>query len=118
MMKKVLIVDDAMFMRSAIKNILQRNGFEVVGEAANGKEAIEMYMELKPDLVTMDITMPVMTGIEALEAIIAYDSKAKVVMITAMGQEAMVRESILKGAKSFLVKPFEENRVVQTLNNI
>lgn len=117
-MKKVLIVDDANFMRMAIKNVLQKGGFEVVGEAENGVEAVRKYKELKPDIVTMDITMPEMTGIEALKSIVEFDPKAKVVMVSAMGQEVLVREAIISGAKSFIVKPFKEDHVVQTLNKI
>lgn len=117
-MKKVLIVDDANFMRMAIKNILQKSGFEVVGEAENGVEGVRKYKELKPDIVTMDITMPEMTGIEALKSIVEFDPKSKVVMVSAMGQEVLVREAIISGAKSFIVKPFKEEHVVQTLNKV
>ncbi len=117
-MKKVLIVDDAAFMRVSIKMILERNGFEVVGEAENGLVGINMYKKLNPDAVTMDITMPVLDGIEALKAIKQYDPKAKVVMVSAMGQEPMVREAVISGAKSFIVKPFKEEFVVQTLNKV
>lgn len=117
-MKRVLIVDDAAFMRSAIKTMLENNGFDVVGEAENGLSAINKYKELTPDIVTMDITMPEMSGIEALKKIKEYDSKAKIIMVSAMGQEVMVRESIINGAKSFIVKPFLEEQVVKTLNKI
>lgn len=117
-MKKVLIVDDAAFMRMAIKNILEKNGFEVVGEAENGSVGYKKYMELKPDVVTMDVTMPEMDGIEALKKIKANDSKAKVIMITAMGQEPMVKEAILSGAKGFIVKPFKDETVLSALNKI
>ncbi|PKM87779.1 MAG: response regulator [Firmicutes bacterium HGW-Firmicutes-12] len=117
-MKRVLIVDDASFMRMAIKIILQKSGFEVIGEAENGVVGIKKYQELQPDLVTMDITMPEMTGIEALKEITKFDPKAKVVMVSAMGQQAMVREAIVNGAKSFIVKPFKEDHVVETLNKI
>lgn len=117
-MKRVLVVDDAAFMRMAIKTILQNNGFEVVGEAENGAEGVKKYKELMPDIVTMDITMPEMTGIEALIAITKFDPKAKIVMVSAMGQEALVRESVINGAKSFIVKPFKEGHVVQTINKI
>jgi two-component system chemotaxis response regulator CheY len=118
LMKRVLIVDDASFMRMAIKIILQKSGFEVIGEAENGVVGIKKYQELQPDLVTMDITMPEMTGIEALKEITKFDPKAKVVMVSAMGQQAMVREAIVNGAKSFIVKPFKEDHVVETLNKI
>lgn len=114
-MIKVLIVDDAAFMRIAIKNVLEKNGFSVVGDAKNGNEAIEKYMELQPEVVTMDITMPDMTGIEALKKIKEYDPAAKVVMVSAMGQERMVKEAIVSGAKSFIVKPFKEEHIIQTL---
>jgi two-component system, chemotaxis family, chemotaxis protein CheY len=117
-MKRVLIVDDAAFMRMAIKTILEKNGFEVAGEADDGQAAIQKYMELKPDLVTMDITMPEMNGIDALKSIIQFDPKAKVVMVSAMGQDKMVMDSIMCGAKSFIVKPFKEDHVILTLNKI
>lgn len=117
-MKKVLIVDDAAFMRAAIKTILERNGFEVVGEAENGAIGVRKYQELRPDIVTMDITMPEMTGLEALKHIRSFDPDAKVIMITAMGQEHLVKEAILSGAKSFIVKPFKEDHVVQTLKKV
>ena len=117
-MKRVLVVDDADFMRYTIKLILNKNGFNVVGEAGNGNEAINMYMELKPDIVTMDITMPEMSGLDALKNIMKLDSKAKVVMVSAMGQEVMVREAIMSGAKSFIIKPFKDEHVIKTLNNV
>lgn len=117
-MNKVLIVDDADFMRLAIRNFLANNGFEDIVEARNGIEALKKYKELKPDIVTMDITMPEMTGLEALKEIIDYDPNARVVMVSAMGQESMVREAIMIGAKSFIVKPFKEEHVVKTLNKI
>ncbi len=115
---KVLIVDDAAFMRLTIKTMLENNGIEVVGEASNGIEAIQKFKQLKPDIVTMDITMPDMDGIDALKAILATDPNAKVVMISAMGQEILVREAILNGAKSFIVKPFKEDQIVRTLLTI
>ncbi|HPU63501.1 MAG TPA: response regulator [Mobilitalea sp.] len=117
-MMKVLIVDDAAFMRLTIKTMLENNGIEVVGEASNGIEAIQKFKQLKPDIVTMDITMPDMDGIDALKAILATDPNAKVVMISAMGQEILVREAILNGAKSFIVKPFKEDQIVRTLLTI
>jgi two-component system chemotaxis response regulator CheY len=104
----VLVVDDAAFMRLAIKNVLTKHGFNVVADAKNGQEGVEKYKEFKPDVVTMDITMPDMTGIEALKLIREFDPGAKVVMISAMGQESMVKEAILSGAKSFIVKPYKE----------
>lgn len=117
-MKKVLIVDDAAFMRLSIKTMLEGNGYEIVGEAENGAIGVQMYKELRPDIVTMDITMPEMTGIEALKEIKAFDPSAKVIMLSAMGQEKMVKEAIISGAKTFIVKPFKEDHVVQTLNKV
>lgn len=117
-MRRVLIIDDAAFMRMSIRMMLERNGFEVVGEAENGKDGIRQYKELMPDIVTCDITMPVMTGIDALKGIREFDPKAKIVMVSAMGQEVLVKEAVMNGAKSFIVKPFKEDHVVQTLNKI
>ncbi len=117
-MRKVLIVDDAAFMRMAIRNILVKHDYEVVDEAENGRIGLQKYKELKPDIVTMDITMPEMTGLEALKEIIAFDPEAKIVMVSAMGQEHMVMEAIINGAKSFIVKPFKEDHVIQTLNKL
>jgi two-component system chemotaxis response regulator CheY len=112
---KVLIVDDAAFMRMMLRDILAKNGFEVVGEADNGKIAVQMYSELKPDVVTMDITMPEMDGIAAVKEIKAADPSAKVVMVSAMGQQAMVIEAIRSGAADFIVKPFQPDRVLEAL---
>ncbi|RII36350.1 response regulator [Clostridium chromiireducens] len=117
-MKKVLIVDDAVYMRLSLKEILERNGFEVIGDAENGIEAINKYKMLSPDIVTMDITMPEMDGVQALTEIKKIDSNAKVVMISAMGQESIVRESIMNGAKGFIVKPFKEENVIKSLSKI
>lgn len=117
-MKKVLVVDDAAFMRASIRIMLEKNGFHVVGEAENGLAAIEKYKELKPDIVTMDITMPELDGIGALKAIRQHDPEAKVIMVSAMGQEPMVMDAVVSGAKSFIVKPFKENVVIQTLNKV
>lgn len=117
-MKRVLIVDDAIFMRTAIRKMIENNGFEIVGEAVNGVEGLHKYKELKPDIVTMDITMPDMNGIEALKAIKAYDSKAKVIMMSAIGQENYVKEAILSGASDFIVKPFNEKTVTNVLEKI
>ncbi|HWQ76445.1 MAG TPA: response regulator [Syntrophomonas sp.] len=113
--KSILIVDDAAFMRMMIKDIVTRNGYEVVGEAANGIEAVEKYKQLKPDLVTMDITMPDKDGISAVKDIIAEDSTARVIMCSAMGQQALVMDAIKAGAKDFLVKPFKAERVLQAI---
>ncbi len=115
MAHKILIVDDAAFMRMMIKDILVKNGYEVIGEAADGAEAIEKYKELKPDLVTMDITMPEMDGIMALKEIKKIDPDAKVIMCSAMGQQAMVIDAIQAGAKDFIVKPFQADRVIEAI---
>ncbi len=116
-MKKIMVVDDAAFMRITLKNMLERNGFEVVGEAANGAEAVKRFAELSPDIVTMDITMPQMDGVEALREIKKISPEAKVIMISAMGQETMVKEAVLSGAMGFLVKPFKEEAVIKALEN-
>ena len=105
-MSRILIVDDAAFMRTTIKMALEKAGHVIVGEAENGMEGLSQYIKLKPDLVTLDITMPVMNGIDALKAIRKYDNNAKVLMVSAMGQEGIVREAVLSGAKTFIVKPF------------
>lgn len=116
MSKRILIVDDAAFMRMMIKDILSKNGFEVVGEAADGVQAIEKYAELKPDLVTMDITMPEMDGIAALKEIKTKDPNAVIIMCSAMGQQAMVIDAIQAGAKDFIVKPFQADRVIEAIS--
>lgn len=118
MSKRILIVDDAAFMRMMIKNILSKNGYEIVGEAENGKDAIEFYKKLKPDLVTMDITMPEMNGIEGVKAILEIDPSAKIIMCSAMGQQAMVMEAIQAGAKDFIVKPFQQERILQAIGRV
>lgn len=115
MANRVLIVDDAAFMRMMIKDILTKNGYEVVGEANDGLQAIEKYKELSPDLVTMDITMPEMDGIAALKEIKKIDPNAKVIMCSAMGQQAMVIDAIQAGAKDFIVKPFQNDRVIEAI---
>ncbi|MDR3354949.1 MAG: response regulator [Synergistaceae bacterium] len=115
MATRVLIVDDAAFMRMMLRDILAKNGFEIAGEAENGKTAVQMYNELKPDVVTMDITMPEMDGIAAVKEIKAADPEAKVVMVSAMGQQAMVIEAIRSGAADFIVKPFQPDRVLEAL---
>ncbi|WP_413379526.1 response regulator [Alkalihalobacillus sp. 1P02AB] len=117
-MASILIVDDAAFMRMMIKDILTKNGFEIAGEAANGVEAISKYNEVKPDLVTMDITMPDMDGIEALKKIKEVDINAKVIMCSAMGQQSMVIEAIQGGAKDFIVKPFQADRVIEAIQKV
>jgi two-component system, chemotaxis family, chemotaxis protein CheY len=118
MSKKVLIVDDAAFMRMMVKDILLKNGFEVVGEAENGEIAVAEFKSLSPDLVIMDITMPEMDGITAVKEIKKLDQAAKVIMCSAMGQQAMVIEAIQAGAKDFIVKPFQADRVLDAVNKI
>ncbi|MCL2255065.1 MAG: response regulator [Lachnospiraceae bacterium] len=118
MAKNILIVDDAAFMRMMIKDILSKNGYNVVGEAENGLKAIEKYNELQPDLVLMDITMPEMDGIAALKQIKAANGGALVIMCSAMGQQAMVIESIQAGAKDFIVKPFQAERVLEAVKKV
>jgi len=117
-MKKVLIVDDASFIRMLVKKLLTENGFEIAGEAEDGKSGVEKYKELKPDIVTMDITMPIMSGIEALKEIMEFDRNANVMMLTAMGQQSMVLEAINFGAKSFVVKPFKDDIFINTIKQI
>lgn len=117
-MKRVLIVDDTAFMRMSLKAMLERNGFQVVDEAEDGSVAVRKYRELRPDIVTMDITMPMMDGIQALKEIRKLDSNSKIVMISALGQESYVREAVMCGAKGFIVKPFKEDYVIKTLNKL
>lgn len=117
-MKTVLIVDDAAFMRLSIKNMLEKNGFTVVGEAENGMAAVQKYNELKPNIVTMDITMPEMDGLTALKTIRMMDPNASVVMLSAMGQQAMVKDAVILGAKGFVVKPFKEETVMGALSKL
>lgn len=118
MAKSILICDDAAFMRMMIKDILTKNGYNVAGEAENGAKALEKYNEVKPDLVLMDITMPEVDGIQALKNIKAADPNAKVIMCSAMGQQAMVIESIQAGAKDFIVKPFQPDRVLEAVKKV
>jgi len=117
-MAKVLIVDDATFMRMMIKDILEKNGYQVIGEAGNGLKAVELYKAEKPDVVTMDITMPEMDGIEAVKAIREFDPGAKIVMCSAMGQQSMVMDAIRAGAKDFIVKPFQADRVLEAIKKV
>jgi len=114
-MPRILIVDDAAFMRMMIKDILGKNGFTVVGEAENGIQAVEKFKETRPDLVTMDITMPEMDGITAVKEIRKIDPKARIIMCSAMGQQAMVIDAIQAGAKDFIVKPFQPDRVIEAV---
>lgn len=115
MANRILVVDDAAFMRMMIRDILTKNGYEVVGEAQDGAQAVEKYKEFKPDLITMDITMPEMDGIAALKEIKKLDGNAKVIMCSAMGQQAMVIDAIQAGAKDFIVKPFQADRVIEAI---
>lgn len=118
MAKGILIVDDAAFMRMMIKDVLTKNGFEVVGEAENGAKAVDTYKELDPELVIMDITMPEMDGIQAVKEVKKLNPEAKIIMCSAMGQQAMVIEAIQAGAKDFIVKPFQADRVVEAVSKV
>lgn len=118
MAKNILICDDAAFMRMMIKDILTKNGYNIAGEAENGLKAVEKYNETKPDLVLMDITMPEMDGIQALKKIKEMDASACVIMCSAMGQQAMVIEAIQSGAKDFIVKPFQAERVLEAVKKV
>ena len=115
---KILIVDDAAFMRMMIKETLKSSGYENIIEAADGDQAVQTYKTEKPDLVIMDITMPNKNGLEALKEIKEFDPKAVIVMCSAMGQESMVVEAIRNGAKDFIVKPFKSERIIKTVQNI
>ncbi len=117
-MKRVLIVDDASVVRLLIKKVLVKGGFEIVGEAVNGKDALAKYKELKPDIVTMDITMPEADGIQATKDIIAFDVNAKIVMLSGIDQKEMLWQAIKAGASSYIVKPFENDRILSTLNEV
>ena len=118
MAHRVLVCDDALFMRAMVGDILQQAGYEVVGEASTGAEAVARYRDLKPDLVTMDIVMPDMGGIDAVRAIRAEDPQARVVMCSAMGQQALVVEAIQAGARDFVVKPFQPSRVLEAVSRV
>jgi len=118
MSKKIMLVDDAAFMRMMIKDTLQKNGYSEIVEAGNGEQAVNNYAAEKPDLILMDITMPVMDGLEALRRLKEMDSNVKVVMCSAMGQETMVVDALKLGAKDFIVKPFKPDRIMKTVNNI
>ncbi len=118
MSRTVLVTDDAAFMRMTLKNTLSDEGFEVVAEAENGKEAIEKYREHNPDLVTMDITMPEVDGLEATKEILGEDPEAKIIMVSAMGQQKMVIEAIEAGAQDFIVKPFDDDRIKEAVNKV
>lgn len=116
--KNILVCDDAAFMRMMIKDILTKNGYNIAGEAENGQKAVEKYNETKPDLVLMDITMPEMDGIQALKKIKEMDPGASVIMCSAMGQQTMVIEAIQSGAKDFIVKPFQAERVLEAVKKV
>ena len=118
MISTFLICDDAIFMRTMFGDILRQAGFEVVGEAENGQQAVEKYRALRPDLVTMDIVMPDMGGIDAVREIIREDPKAKILMCSAMGQQALVIEAIQAGARDFVVKPFQPSRVLEAVQRV
>jgi len=115
---KILVVDDAKFMRMTLTNILQKANHEVVGEGKNGVEAVELYRVLQPDLVTLDITMPIMNGLEAVRIIKKEYPEAKIIICSALGQQKMVVEAIESGAVDFIVKPFDETRVVDAVNRV
>ncbi|MFJ8260899.1 response regulator [Rummeliibacillus sp. NPDC094406] len=117
-MSTVLVVDDAMFMRHAITTMLEEAGFEVIGEAENGKQAIEQYQKLHPDVVTMDVTMPVMSGLEATKEIIQNDPDAKICIVTALGQQKLILEALKSGAKDFITKPFEREHLETTIRQM
>ncbi len=117
-MPTVLVVDDTLFMRTAISNMLQEWGLEVVAQAANGKEAVAMYKEHSPDLVTMDLTMPVMSGLDALKIIIQDDPEAKIIMITALGKQQNIVEALESGAKDFITKPFQPEKLKEVVFNV
>jgi two-component system, chemotaxis family, chemotaxis protein CheY len=118
MNNKVLIVDDALFMRAMLREIVVKGGYEVVGEASNGVEALEQYRLLRPDLVTMDIVMPLRSGIEALQDITAEDPQARIIMCTALGQESLMREASSSGASEYITKPFREQEVLAVLQRV
>jgi len=115
---RILIVDDALFMRNMLRNIFSESGFDVVGEAQNGNEAIEKYQALAPDLVTMDIVMPEKNGIEALKEIMSQDDKAKIVICSALGQESLIMEALEAGARDFIVKPFKPPKVIEVAQKV
>ena len=117
-MKTVLIVDDSSFMRRLIKKIMIKNGFDVIGEAENGRIGVEKFKELSPDLVTMDLVMDEMNGLDALKLILEENSDANVIMVSSMGQDVIVRDAIVIGAKNFLLKPLDEKQVMDAIKKI
>ena len=118
MAKTVLITDDTAFMRMTLRNVLEKNGYEIAGEAEDGQQAVEKYNVTKPDLVTMDITMPNMDGITAIKLIMQNDPEAKIIVVSAMGQKALVIEALNSGAKDFIVKPFQPDRIIEALRKV
>ncbi len=118
MPKKAVVVDDTMFMRMTLKSILENLGYEVIGEGADGFDAVRLYKQLEPDLITMDITMPNKDGIAAVKEILAINTEAKVIMVSAMGQKTRVIDAITAGAKDFVVKPFKQERIAEALGRI
>lgn len=115
-MPKLMIVDDASFMRVTIRKMLENHDYEIVAEAGDGVEAVDLYKRCKPDVITMDITMPNMSGIEALKIIKQIDKNAKVIMVSAMGQETLIKEAVINGASSFIVKPFQKEKLIEVLD--
>ena len=115
---RVMVVDDALFMRNILKDIFVRHGYEVVAEAENGETALQVYQESKPDLVTMDIVMPKKSGIEALQEIMDADPEAHVIMVSALGQDTLVLEAVETGARDFIVKPFREDKILETVRRV
>jgi two-component system chemotaxis response regulator CheY len=115
---RALVVDDAIFMRMMVGDILKKGGFEIAGEAGSGREAVERYKELHPDLVVMDVIMPDMSGIEAVKEIIKIDPNARILMCSAMGQQALVVEAIQAGARDYVVKPFQPSRVLEAAQRV
>lgn len=118
LLSTVLVVDDTLFMRNAITTMLEEAGFVVIGEAENGKQAIEQYFKLQPDIVTMDVTMPVMSGLEATKEIVKDDPNAKICVVTALGQQKLILQALKNGAKDFITKPFEMERLVSTIRQM
>ncbi|WP_164219612.1 response regulator [Virgibacillus sp. YIM 98842] len=117
-MAAILVVDDAKFLRITLRKLLEKDNHEVVGEAKNGKEAITLYKNLSPDLVIMDLTMPVMNGIDAMKAIMEIDSKANIIVCSAIGEQKVVVQAIEAGGKDFILKPFEESRILETVRRV
>ncbi|PKM66109.1 MAG: hypothetical protein CVU95_12295 [Firmicutes bacterium HGW-Firmicutes-2] len=115
---RLMIVDDASFMRVAIRRMIETKEYEVVCEAEDGQQAIEKFQKYRPDIITMDITMPNLSGIEALKEIKKLSSTVKVIMVSAMGQEALIREAVMHGANSFIVKPFKEDKLIEVLESL